>query len=334
MKIIQSSTDIKLNFITNYPIEKICFMDIETTGLSKKHHQIYLIGFLIYDYKTKLWQLTQFFCDSSSDEELILKEFMKELKKYKYLITYNGDNFDIPFLNEKLKKYSIKEIEIESIDLYQVLRKNKNFISFPNLKLKTIEKELGIDRRDTFTGFECIEFYKNYLITKSTNFFNYIIQHNQDDLYSMPKLLRVFQLIEENKSIKIKIDSTSIFLKLKEIGQSGDLIIITGTWMDTLKFSSHYYNNFYSIAINKNSDFKLKIEVNKGKLEEKIIAYYIDTIRLGLSSKIKDLSGYNPPDNILILKVNKNIILKNIKNLIKEIVLSLNYINPKFPVFL
>ena len=328
MKIIQSLIDIKLDFKINYPLEKICFMDIETTGLSKKYHQIYLIGILTYDYETRLWQLTQLFSESSIEEELILKEFIIKIRNYKYLITYNGDNFDIPFVNEKLRKYNMKEIELESIDLYKFLRKNKDFINFPNLKLKTVEKELGIYREDTFTGLECIEFYKNYLVTKSDNFFNYIVQHNRDDLYSMPKLLKIFQLIKEIRSIEIKINNTPTLLKLKEVDQSGDLIIVSGTWMDSLEFSSDYYNNFYSLALNKNSDFKLKIEVNKGKLEENIIAYYVDTIELGLSSKIKDLSGHNPPDNILILKVNKNIILKNIKNLIREILLSLELINP------
>ena len=328
MKIIQSLIDIKLDFKINYPLEEICFMDIETTGLSKKYHQIYLIGILTYYYEARLWQLTQLFSESSIEEELILKEFIIKIRNYKYLITYNGDNFDIPFVNEKLRKYNMKEIELESIDLYKFLRKNKDFINFPNLKLKTVEKELGIYREDTFTGLECIEFYKNYLITKSSNFFNYIVQHNRDDLYSMPKLLKIFLLIKESRSIEIKINNTPTLLKLKEVDQSGDLIIVSGTWMDSLEFSSDYYNNFYSLALNKNSDFKLKIEVNKGKLEENIIAYYVDTIELGLSSKIKDLSGHNPPDNILILKVNKNIILKNIKNLIREILLSLELINP------
>lgn len=324
MKIIQSSIDIELNFKILYPLEEICFMDIETTGLSKKYHQIYLIGMLFYDYKNKLWQLSQFFCESDSEEESILKEFMKELKKYKYLITYNGDNFDIPFINEKLKKYNMKELEVESVDLYKILRKNKDFIELPNLKLKTVEKELNIIREDTFTGLECIEFYKNYLITKSDNFLSYIIKHNRDDLYSMPKLLQIFQLIEENKSIEISFLDKYISLKLISIEQSGDLIIINGRWKDSPKISAEFYNRFYSFRSNINSELQLKIEIKKGKVEEEIIAYYVDTTELGLSINIEDLSGHNPPNHILILKINKKSILINIKNLVKEIIKSKN----------
>lgn len=319
MKIIQSSIDIELDFKIKYPLEEICFMDIETTGLSKKHHQIYLIGILIYDYKTKLWQLTQFFAESDLEEELILKKFLKELEKYKYLVTYNGDNFDIPFVNEKLKKYNMKEIEIESIDLYKILRENKDFINFPNLKLKTIEKELGIYREDTFTGLECIEFYKNYLITKSDNFFNYIIKHNRDDLYSMPKLLKIFQLIEESRSVEIEFFDKYISLELVSIEQSGDLIIVNGKWINSPNILTVFYNSFYSFISNKNSDFQIKFEINRAKLEEDTIIYYVDTTKLGLVSKIKDLSGHNPPNNILILRVHKKNILENIKNLLKEI---------------
>lgn len=326
MRIIKKSLDINLDFKIDFPLEEICFMDIETTGLSKKFHQIYLIGILIYNSKNRLWELIQYFCESSFEEESILKEFMEELKDYKYLITYNGDNFDIAFINEKLRKYNMKGMDIESIDLYKVLRQNRDFICFPNLKLKTVEKELGIHREDTFTGLECIEFYKNYLITKSDHFFNYIIKHNQDDLYSMPKLLKVFQLIKKNRSIIFNFPDKDISLELINIDHSGDLIIINGEWSDSLQIYAEYYHRFYSFDLNRNLDFQIKIEVKKAKLEEGIIAYYVNTPEFNLSKGIKDLSGHNPPNNILILKVHKKNILHNIKNLIREILYNENII--------
>jgi len=319
MKIIQKSINIDFDFKTKYLLDEICFMDIETTGLHKKFHQIYLIGILIYNCKTTLWQLTQFFSESNLEEKIILKEYVNKIKNYKYLITYNGDNFDIPFINEKLKKYNITEVRIESIDLYKFLRKNRDFIDLPNLKLKTIEKELGIYRKDTFSGLECIEFYKNYLITKSENFLNYIIKHNQDDLASMPKLLRIFQLIEENQTIELYFHNTPIFIKLTDITQSGDLIIVNGKWNDSLNYSSEYYNRFYSVNLSKNADFQFKIEVKKAKLEDQVLAYYVNINELMLNTTIKDISGHNPPKNILILKVNKKNISNNIKNLIKAL---------------
>ena len=320
MKILHSLLNIEINFKITYLLDEICFIDIETTGLSRKYNQIYLIGLLNYDNINKSWQLTQFFSESISEEELILREFKSEVLKYKYIITYNGDNFDIPFINEKFKKYNIETIDIESIDLYKVLRSNKDFIEFSNLKLKTIEKELGIDREDTFTGLECIEFYKNYIITKSDSFFNYIVKHNRDDLYSMPKLLKIFEIIKENSSIEIDIYNEKITLELLSIEQSGDLILISGKSFSSLEFSSEYYTNFYSFTLNKDRSFQMKIEIKTARIDETIIAYYVDIIKLGLNEGIKDLSGQSPPNNILILRIHKQNILINIKNLIKEIV--------------
>lgn len=320
MKIIRTSIDIPLKFKIKYPLDEICFLDIETTGLNKKYHQIYLIGILIYDNKSQIWELSQFFSESNLDEELILKEYISRIKNYKYMITYNGDNFDIAFINEKLKKYTQEKMYIESIDLYKVLRKNKDFIEFSDLKLKTVEKELGIYREDVFTGLDCIEFYKNYLITRSENFLKYILDHNRDDLYSMPNLMRIFELIENKKSIEIEFLEKHSTLKINNIEQSGDLIIVNANWVDPSPQPSEFYNRFYSLSLNNDSELQIKIEVNRARLKENMIVYYIDTNKFGLISTIEDLSGAKPPENILILRIDKKNILENIINLIKEII--------------
>lgn len=78
-----------------------CVLDIETTGLSGNKSKIILIGILIphSDYA----EIIQFFSDSKDDERDMLNAFLKILKENSidYLITYNGESFDIPFLKKK-----------------------------------------------------------------------------------------------------------------------------------------------------------------------------------------------------------------------------------------
>ncbi len=319
MKKIESFKKIKLDFEILYPLDEICFLDIETTGLSRKHHEIYLIGLLTYEKNINSFKLTQYFSESVQDEGLILIEFIEDINNYKYLISYNGNNFDIPFIKEKLDKYGIKPFNIESIDLYSVLKKSKDFISFSNFKLKTVEKELGITREDTFTGLECIEFYKNYLITRSDSLFNHIINHNKDDLYSMPSLLNVFNIIKENRSIKLNVLNNKITLEILTIDHVGDLLLVSGDFTAYNKFLFESYQRQYSVVFKEDAKFKIKIELNRARIKEDI-AYYVNTNMFELNNEIIDRSGHKPPNKILILRVLKTNILENIKNLTREIV--------------
>ncbi len=77
--------------------EKTIFFDIETTGLSSRNAGVYLIGYAVYE--NEKWQLRQLFAERMSDELKILKAACDLLSSYDAVVTFNGDNFDIPFIN-------------------------------------------------------------------------------------------------------------------------------------------------------------------------------------------------------------------------------------------
>ena len=60
--------------------EDIFFVDIETTGLSPKNSDIYLIGVAYYDKHN--WHVCQFFAENSSQEEEVLKAFSAFVKSF------------------------------------------------------------------------------------------------------------------------------------------------------------------------------------------------------------------------------------------------------------
>ena len=97
--------DSLLNIIDSFDVSKHVFLDIETTGLSPKNSVCYLIG-LAY-YKDTSFECTQFFADTPGDEPVILQEFLSYISRFKAVVTYNGDTFDIPYIISRCKCNSL-----------------------------------------------------------------------------------------------------------------------------------------------------------------------------------------------------------------------------------
>lgn len=169
--------------------EDVLFFDIETTGLSARSAGLYLIGVLTYT--NKKWTLLQFFCEDVADEPAVLQAFFELLRTKKTLISYNGDGFDIPFLRHMLEQYGLPYSfdAVESFDLFKKFRPLKRLLNLPDLKLKSCERFLGIDREDRFTGGELIEFYFEWQKTKVPALLDTLLLHNAEDIANLPNLL-------------------------------------------------------------------------------------------------------------------------------------------------
>ena len=146
--------------------EELIFFDIETTGLSAHNASLYLIGTVVHEGGS--WKLQQLFAESLTDEIEMLEHFFALLSKKRRLLSFNGERFDIPFLEKLLSQYGLSESfqGVESLDLYRELRPAKKLLSLPNYQLKSCERFLGIQREDRFSGGELIYVYLDYLKTK------------------------------------------------------------------------------------------------------------------------------------------------------------------------
>lgn len=194
MKIIKTPLP---NLKLTYPLEtlmdltKTLFIDIETTGFTAKGSSLYLIG-CIY-YKEKSFYLIQWFATNYEDEVNILKEFFHFSKDYSSFVHFNGNNFDIPYLQQKAIFYKLPDTfeRFEALDLYRRIAPFKDFLKLPNCKQKTIETFLNVDREDTFQGGELISIYHDYV--QSPNDFNLqaLLLHNADDIQGLVTLLPV-----------------------------------------------------------------------------------------------------------------------------------------------
>ena len=321
MQIIKNVITIPLEFKPSINIDNICFFDIETTGLSREYHQIYLIGILFFNRESNDWTLTQLLADSLSDEEDLLLSFTSMVKDFDRLVTYNGDSFDIPFVKKRLEKFGHYWDVDTSLDLYKLMRENRDILEIPDLKLKTLEKHLGIFRDDLISGKDCIDLYKSYTVTKSDDTLNPILQHNYDDLQYMPHLLRIYNIIDRHKTIKIEAVEPNVMLYLNSIDFYEGKLSIDGSYNPNLKIPWMYFRPMYSFMLDKNNLFRFTIETKKARLSQDILADIVDTRLMDELDIESDLSPHESPSGILILRANRNIYLQNIKLIIENLFL-------------
>lgn len=303
--------------------KEICFVDIETTGLSSNYNSIYLIGILFFNKSNMLWTLVQLFAQNLNEESLILEDFIRIIRKFDSIITYNGDTFDIPFINKRLEKFNLdyklsKEL---SFDMYRVVKDNRYYLNLENLKLKTLEKSIGIHRDDIYSGKECIQFYKKYVDTNNEEYRDRVLAHNYDDLFYMINLLEVLDLIEEKKSLVINYDDNKITLKITGIEIKGDIFIIKGLFNEDLNTKLVHYDNNYSILLDEQKRFEITMEYATGLITPEKKAIFVDKNKLVLSNHIIDSTNYDVAPNVILLKVEKEFLIDNIKAVISDLLI-------------
>lgn len=199
------------NFKPDYPVEKlapieqILFLDIETTGFTAKSSSLYMIGCAYYEdgsYYTKQWM-----AEGYHQEKEILTAFFEFASYYSYLIHFNGNRFDLPYLLQKCLQYELSYSfnTFSGIDIYKRIAPYKFFLKLPNCKQKTIEQYLGISREDAFTGGELIGIYHDYVKNPSNLSKHALLLHNREDIIGMLSILPILSYYDIfNGNLKAK----------------------------------------------------------------------------------------------------------------------------------
>lgn len=171
------------------PPFRCVFLDIETNGLSPRSHFIYLIGAL--DFSDNSITLRQWFAQSPQEEPQLLSAFQEYMANCSKLVHFNGNRFDLPFLEARCRQHEIPCIltQIPSFDLYKELKSIQTLIKLPNCKFSTAEEFLGLARENDCSGKECIHLYQRYYATGKEEYLTPILRHNHMDLEHLPLLL-------------------------------------------------------------------------------------------------------------------------------------------------
>ena len=197
-KIIACEVD--FNPHINKLLSECIFFDIETTGLGH-YNKIIIIGITKLKNLNEI-EIIQFFDETGNCEKELLDHFIEYIKSFSRLrlISFNGDAFDIPFVNARLRHHKIN-FQIDksiNVDLLKIARKYKHIFQSDKLNLKTLEKHYGIDREDLISGAESIILYNTYLRDKTESLKLKILQHNFDDLKNMVPLIKIMDNLNEN----------------------------------------------------------------------------------------------------------------------------------------
>ena len=210
---------------TEYPGKRILFFDIETTGFTPDRAIVYLIG-LSYRLPNGNWEICQLFNDDGMSEPAVLRDFYTLLPDFDLLMNFNGDRFDIPFLEGRLRllppaqqnSLSFRHLtDMPSADLLKLIRPLKSSLGMPNVKQKTVERYLGIDRIDQMDGGQLISVYWDYITTDRRRERELLLQHNRDDMEGMLLLSGIFgirQLFHPDEPAGVSVTETKSGLQL------------------------------------------------------------------------------------------------------------------------
>lgn len=279
-------------------------LDIETTGLDFKRDKLVLLG-LVKKENRKTY-IYQYFAETDDEEIRLLEIFLKEIGS-KRLITFNGDNFDIPFLNSRILAHKLMPVFPEnSLDIYRIIKWNSKFFSYDSMKLMDMEKLIGIERDDP-SRYKVISKLTDDMITRNKPY--PILKHNENDLIATEALSDIEDFYINKLSINSKIGKFWI-VKANINKDIGNFEFISENDLKDLFVAE----NNYQIVINDNT-IKLNLHVLYGRFDDKNTGFVsINNFNL------KNFSSIEINDKLLVIRENSTYNYKNILNLCKEII--------------
>jgi uncharacterized protein len=152
---------------------KMAYVDIETTGLSRWSDEITLIG--IYD-----GVIPHLYVNGKN-----LEEAEKKLKEFDIIVTFNGKQFDMPFIEHRFAC----TYDVIHLDLRYMLREL-------GLRggLKSIENQLGIERDSDLIGvdgFEAVRLWHQYK-RGNQGALQKLLRYNEQDIINLKSLLHYY----------------------------------------------------------------------------------------------------------------------------------------------
>lgn len=287
---------------TNLKDDEI-ILDIETTGLDSSIDSLVLLG--IIEKNNNKAYIYQYFAIDDSEEQRLLEIYKRKISEKK-VITYNGDTFDIPFLNNRLIKHKDFPLLPQSLDILKIIRPYRKFFDFESLKLNDIEKIVGFHRDDP-SRYKTFSKLNNDL-KKRTNPYP-IMKHNENDLIATEKILHIEKYFEE----KLSIDTILSQVTLMTCNINNDVARFSLRSQENLNES--YFNGENYELIIKDNLIIINLQVLYGILAENIRGYVSIN-----NFKLDNKSTVNIDNHFLIIRENFKYNYENILTLAKKII--------------
>jgi len=152
-------------------MDRIGFLDIETNG-GTGPDAVTIVG--VYD-----GEASRIYVEGQD-----LDEFAADSERYSLWVTFFGTGFDLPMLRRRFPNVPFDQLHI---DLCPALRR----LGYRG-GLKSIERQLGIDRADEIagmTGMDAVYLWKSWCTRNNRSALNKLIAYNRADVENLSLLL-------------------------------------------------------------------------------------------------------------------------------------------------
>ena len=172
-----------------------CVLDIEATGLDPSRCKVCLIALLVQTDSGV--RITQFLAENHYEEYKVLEAAVSFLERegIDYLITFNGQAYDIPFVNRRLESnFSESRLDFFDFDLYRFLRRGTDLRKrIGSMSQKALEDYYGIysERKDIISGRESVTLFDEYSLTGNSTIEKIILTHNREDVLQLFRLMHL-----------------------------------------------------------------------------------------------------------------------------------------------
>nr|WP_162990625.1 ribonuclease H-like domain-containing protein [Maliibacterium massiliense] len=165
-------------------VEKVLFLDTETTGLYGAGVQAFLVG--VGFYREGAFHLHQLLMRDLSGEHRLLEALDVLCAQFDTLVTYNGKSFDVPLLRARMLLARMRDhLPARHIDLLHPARRLWK-MRLAHCALDDLEQHILHQRRQhDISGSEIPGRYFQYLRSQDERLLEDILLHNQRDVLSM-----------------------------------------------------------------------------------------------------------------------------------------------------
>ncbi|MBR4503207.1 MAG: ribonuclease H-like domain-containing protein [Clostridia bacterium] len=178
--------------------EDLLFLDTETTGLSGGAGTVaFLVG--VGYFEGDKYRLEQFLMRDYNEEASVIARTAERMRDHPILCTFNGVTFDLPLLRSRAVMQRTRlPAEKGHIDLLHISRRVWR-MRLKKCNLKNIEEQiLGLTREDDLPGAMVPETYFRFLRTRDMSLLEGILEHNAQDIGSLPVLLDLLMKIHSD----------------------------------------------------------------------------------------------------------------------------------------
>jgi uncharacterized protein YprB with RNaseH-like and TPR domain len=164
----------------------LAVVDLETTGLAGV--PLFLVGVLSLGPGGA--RIDQHFARRPEEEKALLEGVLRQLCRFEGLVTFNGERFDLPFLDARMARHRLPRVlPAGHLDLLPPARTRWG-LALPDCRLVTLEdRVLGRPRQEDVPGSAVPALYARFHRTGDWAAVTPILRHNALDLLATAELL-------------------------------------------------------------------------------------------------------------------------------------------------